>query len=226
VVSLRVVPGVVGAAIGAGGGCIAEGSADRAGRHSSKTRLVCSDAGAGAGSRLDSFQFPRLYYKGANTPVEEMVADMNTGLELTSREAVEKTLATDDHTLRQVLRLAGERPGNTVVVFGRGMTTWRKAAYYAPAVSVIVLDHKRIRTSAPAVAIWKGNRQESFSHGPAPLRVYVPAGARIVWLLNPRTEFFALVQQALAPSAADPVYFTDLPQQGGSRVVGEYELAW
>jgi hypothetical protein len=93
-------------------------------------------------------------------------------------------------------------------------------------VPVIVLEHKRIRTSPPSVAIWKSNRQESFSHGAAPLRVAVPAGSRIVWLLNPRTEFYALVQQAFAPSAADPVYFTDLPQQSGSRVVGEYELAW
>jgi hypothetical protein len=175
---------------------------------------------------LTAFNFRGWYYKGANTPLEEMVAHTNTGLELMSREAVEKTLAADDHTLRQVLKLAGERPGNTVVVFGQGMTTWRKAAYYAPAVPVIVLEHKTIRTSPPSVAIWKGNRQESFSHGAAPLRVPVPAGTRIVWLLNPSTEFYALVQEAFAPSAAEPVYFTDLPQQSGSRVVGEYELAW
>jgi hypothetical protein len=139
---------------------------------------------------------------------------------------VEKTLATDDYALRELRRLAAGRPGNTVVIFGQGMTTWRKAAYYAPGVPVIVLEHKLIRSSLPVMATWKGNRQEAFAHGPVPLRVAVPAGARIVWLLNPRTEFYGLVQQAFAPTAADPVYSTDLPRASGSRRIGEYELAW
>ncbi len=180
---------------------------------------------------LTAFNFHGWYYKGESAggwqaSLDQALADLNTGLELTSHEAMEKTLATDDHTLRQVKRLAAERPGQTVVVFEQGMTTWRKATYYAPDVPVVVLEHKRIRTSPPAMAIWKGSRQEALSHGAAPLRFTLPAGARIVWLLNPRTEFYDLVQQAFAPTAADPVYVTDLPQGTGSRLLGEYELVW
>jgi hypothetical protein len=180
---------------------------------------------------LTAFNFHGWYYQGESTggwraSLDQALSDMNTGLELTSREAVEKTLAADDHTLKQLQRLAAERPGQTVVVFEQGMTTWRKAAYYVPNVPVVVLEHKLIRRSPPTMAVWKGGHQEKFAQGGAPLRVELPAGARIVWLLNPRTEFYRVVQQAFSLSAADPVYFTDLPQQSGSRIVGEYELAW
>ena len=175
---------------------------------------------------LTAFNFHGWYYKAGDSAVDRVLADLNTGLELASREAIEATAWGDDHALRQVRRLAAERPGNTVIVFAQGITTWRKAAYYAPNVPVIVLAHRGIRSSPPSVAVWKGNREEAFTHGPAPLRVPLPAGSRIVWLLNPRTEFYTLVQQAFAPAPADPVCVTDLPRESGSRVVGEYELAW
>lgn len=178
-----------------------------------------------------AFNFHGWYYRGQSAAgwrasLEKSLEYMSAALELTSREAVERTLSTDDHALRQIRSLAAARAGQTVVVFEEGMTTWRKAAYYLPDVPVVVLEHKLIRSSPPTVGVWKGSRQESFSHGAPPLRVAVPAGSRIVWLLNPRTEFYALVQQAFAPASADPVYFTDLPAQSGSRVLGEYELAW
>jgi hypothetical protein len=180
---------------------------------------------------LTAFNFHGWYYRGTNAggwrgSVNQALEDMSGALELTSREAVERTLAIDDHALRQIRSLAAARAGQTVVVFEEGMTTWRKAAYYLPDMPVIVLEHKLIRASAPTAGVWKGSRQESFSHGAAPLRVALPAGARIVWLLNPRTEFYGKAQQAFAPASADPVYFTDLPLESGSRVLGEYELAW
>ena len=175
---------------------------------------------------LTAFNFHGWYYKGGDSAADEIVADLNTGLELTSREAIERTAWGDDHTMRQVRRLAAERPGDTVIVFGQGTTTWRKAAYYAPNVPVFVLEHKRIRSSQPSLTVWKGNRQQAAANGPAPLHVTLPAGARVVWLLNPRTQFYELVQQAFPLTPADPVYVTDLPRESGSRMVGEYELAW
>lgn len=57
-------------------------------------------------------------------------------------------------------------------------------------------------------------------------RVDAPPGARIVWLLNPRTEFYSIVQAAFAPRRDGSVFYTDLPAQHGSRILGEYELAW
>ena len=49
---------------------------------------------------------------------------------------------------------------------------------------------------------------------------------RVVWLLNPRAEFSKIVQQNFALLQAGPVYWTDLPLEGGSRRLGEYEVVW
>lgn len=177
---------------------------------------------------VTAFNHEGWYYQGARTDgLDQVLADVNSGLHWMSRQQVDNTLAMDDHAIRQLMRLSAERPGNTVVIFEEGMTTWRKAAYYVPGVPVIVLEHKLGHPgSPPLVSIWRGNHHDMYTEGRAPLRVSIPAGARIVWLLNPNTEFYALVTRAFTLAPADPVYYSDLPRESGSRLVGEYELAW
>jgi hypothetical protein len=156
----------------------------------------------------------------------EVLEDLNSGLALTSLEHIKNTLATDDHAIRDVERLAAERPGAVFVVWEHGLATWRKLAYYAPRIPIAVLEHRHIRGgSPPVVALWQGNRRALNPPAAVP-RVNVPAGARIVWLLNPRTEFYAIVQSAFAPQSAGAALYTDLPMEHGARALGEYELAW
>lgn len=119
-----------------------------------------------------------------------------------------------------------ERPAHTVVVWERGLTAWRKLGYYASGVRIFVLEHKEIRGGNPVVAVWEGSRNVGRQQGPSPQPVTIPAGSRVIWLLNPRTEFPDLVKQQFAVSEAGPVYYTDLPSETGSRVLGEYEIAW
>jgi hypothetical protein len=170
------------------------------------------------------------YFQGAATTgfvsaVEQTWADINSGLAMTSLDQIDATLAVDDRSLRETRRLIAERPGKTVVVWERGLAAWRKVAYYLPGVDLAVLEHKKIRSGSPAViAIWKGAKLERMLPGGAPLQL--PAGTRIVWMLNPRTDFLQKVQQNFALLQAGPVYWTDLPQASGSRQLGEYELVW
>jgi hypothetical protein len=49
---------------------------------------------------------------------------------------------------------------------------------------------------------------------------------RIVWMLNPATDFLTLVEENFAPVAAGPVWQSDLTGQSDSRRLREYELAW
>jgi hypothetical protein len=56
--------------------------------------------------------------------------------------------------------------------------------------------------------------------------VDVPAGTRIVWLLNPRTEFYTIVRNAFPLQRESSVLYTDMLTAHGSRTLGEYELAW
>jgi len=99
------------------------------------------------------------YFKGAATTgfastVEQIWADINSGLALTSLEQIGDTLAVDDRSLKETRRLIAERPDKTVVIWESGLTAWRKVAYYSPGVDLAVLENKKIRTgSAPVIAI-------------------------------------------------------------------------
>jgi len=89
-----------------------------------------------------------------------------------------------------------------------------------------VLEHKKIRDSPPVIAVWRGPKLERRLQGGSPLRYALPAGARVIWLLKPRTDFFEAAQQSFSLTPAGPVWFTDLPGEPGSRLLGEYELSW
>ncbi len=170
------------------------------------------------------------YFKGAaatgyEAAAEQTWADINSGFALTSLDHIGATLAVDDRTLKETRRLIAERPGKTVLIWERGLTAWRKVAYYSPGVEIMVLEHEMIRSGSPSVvAIWKGARLERRLPAGAPLQL--PAGTRIVWLLDPRSDFFPLVQQNFALAQAGTVYSTELPQDNGSRQLGEYQLVW
>jgi hypothetical protein len=171
---------------------------------------------------LTMFNHQGWYYRGPGFG-GAILEDLNSGLALTSLGHIKNTLATDDHAIRDVQRLAAERPGAVFVIWEHGLATWRKLAYYAPQIPIAVLEHRNIRGgSPPVVALWRGAMRRPGSNA----RVDAPPGARIVWLLNPRTEFYSIVQAAFAPRRDGSVFYTDLPAQHGSRILGEYELAW
>jgi hypothetical protein len=180
----------------------------------------------------DMFNFQGWYYKGSSTSgfaavYEQALSDVNSGLALTSIGHIHHTLDVDDHSLREAIRLAAERPGNTIVVWEHGLVAWRKVAYYLPTVPIVVLEHATLRSgSLPVIATWKGPKLASRIQGPPLLTAHLPEGGRIVWLLNPRTEFFALVSESFPLTAAGPDYYTDLPAEPGVRNLGEYRLEW
>ncbi len=182
---------------------------------------------------IDLFSFEGWYYNikpGATrftAAYEQVLSDLNSGLAHTSLGHIKSTLAVDDHSLRQMLRLAAERPQRTVVVWEHGLVTWRKAVYYAPRLPIVVLEHENIGSGfQPVVAIWHGSLLAGRVHGPAPVTANLPEGGRIVWLLNPRTEFYTMVQQNFPLAQAGPIYYTDLPPGNGTYTLGDYRLAW
>lgn len=172
------------------------------------------------------------YFKGSATTgvtaaAERAWADINSGFALTSLEQIQNTLAVDDRTLRETRRLIAERPGQSVVVWEQGLTAWRKVAYYLPQTPIFVLEHKTIRgTTPPVIAFWRGSKLERREQGQAPLRLSLPAGSRVIWLLNSRTDFHDLVLRNFDVKESGPVCTTDLPAEPGSRILGEYEIDW
>ncbi len=170
------------------------------------------------------------YYQGSATggiaaAAQNAWADIDSGFALTSLEQIETTLAVDDHSLREIRRLAGGRPGS-LVVWEHGLVAWRKVGYYVPQVRMLVLDHKTIRGGVPVAEVRQGAGLLARQEGAAPLGVTLPAGARVIWLLNPRTEFYEQVRQSFPLTASGPVFYTDLPATAGIRTLGDYALAW
>jgi len=99
--------------------------------------------------------------------------------------------------------------------------------HYMRGVPILVFERKQLRSGAPPViTIWKGASLDHRLEGPAPLSVPLPEGGRIVWLLNPRTEFYSLASANFPLTAAGPIYYTDLPAESGSKLLGEYGLEW
>jgi hypothetical protein len=171
---------------------------------------------------LTMFNSTGWYYRGSGWS-GEILEDLNSGLALTSHDHIKQTLGTDDHAVRDVKRVAGEWRGAALVIWEQGPATWRKLAYYAPEIPIAVLEHRHLRRgSPPVVALWKGSARQAASDA----RVSAVPGARIIWVLNPRTEFYGIVQAAFAPRATGSVLYTDLPAGHGARTLGEYELTW
>jgi 4-amino-4-deoxy-L-arabinose transferase-like glycosyltransferase len=167
------------------------------------------------------------YYAARGGAWDEALAGMNTALALSSFQHVDSTLTVDDHTLREVRRLAADRPGQTQVVWQQGQASWRKVAYYAPQVPILVLEHGKLRAgSLPVMAQWRGPKLEKRVEGRPPVTVEIPAGSRIVWLLDPRTDFFEEARRTFALTPAGPLWFTDLPAGHAEKDLGEYRLIW
>jgi len=164
---------------------------------------------------------------GWRTVAHQIWKHVNSGLSLTSLTHILGIAWVDDKALGELGWLAQERPGQTVVLWERGRTSSRKAAYYFQSLPVVVLSPKTIReTETLAARFMRGPRTERMVEGPAPLRVPLPAGARLVWLVDPKTDFFVELQQTFALREADPLYYNDLPAESGEQRVGKYVFTW
>ena len=90
-----------------------------------------------------------------------------------------------------------------------------------------MLEHGKLRAgSLPVMAQWRGPKLEKRVEGRPPVTVEIPAGSRIVWLLDPRTDFFEEARRTFALTPAGPLWFTDLPAGHGEKDLGEYRLIW
>jgi hypothetical protein len=175
---------------------------------------------------------PGWYYRGPaaegwRKTAHRIWEDVHSGMAFSSLHHIRGIAWVDDAALEELRRLKREWPGDTVVVWERGRTSSRKAGYYFQDLRVIVLSPKTIRTTATLAARYmRGPRVERLLQGPAPLVVPVPAGARLVWLVDPKTPFFADLKQSFPLQDADPLYYTDLPSGGAEQQVGSYLFTW
>jgi len=166
-------------------------------------------------------------FKGGPEFWSQILEDLRSGLAFTSREQIRATATLDDRSLRAIRQLTEGHPRLAVILWEHGLLSWRKAAYYYHYLPVVVLDRKTLAGPAPSVAtVWRGSRLEQRLEGPPPLRIVLPRGGRLIWLLNPASDFPARLREHFFLAEMGPVYFCDLPETSGSRRIGDFLLTW
>ena len=124
--------------------------------------------------------------------------------------------------MRAKMKAEGQR--ELLVVWSRdGAPEWRKIAFYQPDLKVVVLEE----SGDPAVLstramLWMGKNIQRQIRGEPPLRIDVPPGSRLVWLLAGGREK-ELAQVAPIRKATN-VYYTDVPERGTSFQWGPFEF--
>ncbi|HWP84824.1 MAG TPA: glycosyltransferase family 39 protein [Terriglobia bacterium] len=127
-------------------------------------------------------------------------------------------------TLSQIRRLKSERDAPVVLIWsGNETPVWRKLAYYFPSDPVYELIGAPDRRGlAQAARRWRGNLLLASYEAAESVRLPVPVGARLIWILPPR-EVERLRQTAPLRSAF-PVHYTDLGPSADSIRLGEFEF--
>jgi hypothetical protein len=112
------------------------------------------------------------------------------------------------------LRSGTDRP-LLLIWAGDAIPVWRKLCYYFPSVSVYELIEDSARQqSGIGARLWQGNETTAVFPARAPVRLPVPAGARLIWIIPTPTA--AELNATIPLHAAGPVYYTDLPARSAA----------
>lgn len=104
-----------------------------------------------------------------------------------------------------------------------GEPVWRKVCFYLPSERVYSLDEQ----GDPAVPVslaqlWSGGNELARHSGSAPIRIPVPDGSRVIWIIAPVAA--ESLQRAVSLQKAAPLYYTDLPRGTGGFQWGSFEF--
>jgi len=120
------------------------------------------------------------------------------------------------------LKTATNRP--VLLLWARdGEPVWRKICFYDPSDKVYVLDE----TGDPAVpaaraALVSSNHRLALYNGMPPIRVPIPKGGRLIWIIAPIAEDGLKMVVPLQKAA--PLYYTDLAPDAPSFRWGSFEF--
>lgn len=125
----------------------------------------------------------------------------------------------------QIQNLKSSAHGPVFIVWGRdGEPVWRKICYYLPSEKVWVLDEPgQLATTAAAAQLWVGSGKPTKLTGAVPIRVPLPKGARLIWVVGSASA--DSLRQAVPLQNAAPLYYTDLPAEASTFRWGSFEFA-
>ncbi len=157
---------------------------------------------------------------------ERLWLDVKYGFHLSSYKHVKESIDPDDASIRYTQQVVAQAPAGAVILSERSVTSWRKVSYYLPRVRLVVLEKLPVRPVQFVATEWLRSQETRRKQGAAPVKVLVPAGTRLVWMIKPNSDFETLVRQNLPVTSAGPVFYTDLPKEAGSKELGGFTLIW
>jgi len=121
------------------------------------------------------------------------------------------------------LRAGTTRP--TLLLWARdGEPVWRKICFYRPDEKIYSLEE----AGDPAVPVGKaqyitGSTRLATYTGAPPIRIPVPQGARLIWIIAPAAV--ESLRQVIPVVKAAPLFYTDLPPDAPPFRWGSFEFA-
>ncbi|OFW36457.1 MAG: hypothetical protein A3J28_11935 [Acidobacteria bacterium RIFCSPLOWO2_12_FULL_60_22] len=129
-----------------------------------------------------------------------------------------------DLALKQVGKLHSDTERPILILWARdGEPVWRKVSHYLPAEKVYALDEKGDPGAPFSLArLWSGNQILGSYSGTPPIRVPVPKGGRLIWVIAPASV--KRLEGVVSLTPADPLYYTDLPMEASPFRYGSFEF--
>ena len=127
-----------------------------------------------------------------------------------------------ESALRQIQDLKSGAHGPILLIWARdGEPVWRKVSYYLPSEKVYSLDEKGDPAAPAAMAqLWSGSMRLKSDSGAPPIRVPVPKGGRLIWLIG--SASVDGLARVVPLQKAPPLYYTDLSADAASFQWGSF----
>ena len=142
----------------------------------------------------------------------------------TSYERVYWVSQMTDLALLDIAAMKANKDRPLIVVWSRnGTPVWRKVCFYHPSEKVYALDEEGDPgVPATLARLWMGAKRLARYSGEAPIRLPLPKGARIIWLLGgERVQDLARV---VPLRKAQALYYTDLAPDASGFRWGSFEF--
>jgi hypothetical protein len=143
------------------------------------------------------------------------------GIYETSYARVRYVARTTDLALRQIETLKSIEDKPVLFLWNRdGEPVWRKVTYYYPSDRLYELAGRR--TAQPRARLWRGVQIVAAYSGSPHLRMPVPKGGRLIWLVHP--DSVSELSQIVPLQGVFPAYYTDLKEDSPKFKWGSFEF--
>jgi hypothetical protein len=161
-----------------------------------------------------------------NFSFAELRSHINSGIAMSTLDHYQTIIHADDTSIRTIWSQTEGHAGPAFVLWERGLTEPRKLAYYVKVPVLWLESSTPVRPGPPLFTQWMGNRRTGRDTSASPLRVPLLAGARLLWMVLPKSPLAQSLPSVFPGMQIGDVYVSDLPSEPGERRAGDFLFVW